>query len=158
MGVGTVEFEGGLITAHRLHFQELSIMTQMGLMPSPGAAPAQEKFTRSQRKETNMYGTIGHLRIKPGMEGQFRQLLQEQARAFEAGKIQGYLGTYAYRMDADPSDYYLAVVFSSKEAYIANANSAAQDARYRQWLPLLMGEPEWHDGEIVGDYALQGQG
>ncbi len=40
MGMDAVEFEGGLITAHRLYFQELSIMTQMGLMPSPGAAPA----------------------------------------------------------------------------------------------------------------------
>ena len=35
-----VEFESGLITAHRLYFQELSIMTRMGLMPSAGAVPA----------------------------------------------------------------------------------------------------------------------
>jgi hypothetical protein len=40
MGMDTVEFESSLITAHRLYFQELSIMTQMGLIPSPGAAPA----------------------------------------------------------------------------------------------------------------------
>jgi hypothetical protein len=44
---------------------------------------------------------------------------------------------------------------SGKEAYWANAHSSEQDARYRQWLPLLEGEPDWHDGEIVTVFALQ---
>ena len=104
-----------------------------------------------------MYGTIGRLRIKPGMEGQFRQLLQEQARAVETGQVSGFVASYVYRIDADPNEYYLAVVFSSKEAYWANAQSPEQDARYRQWLPLLEGEPEWHDGEIDVIYELQAQ-
>ena len=102
-----------------------------------------------------MYGTVGRLRIKPGMEGQFRQLLQEQARAFETGQVPGFVASYAYRMDADPNDYYVAAVFESREAYWANAQSPEQDARYRQWLPLLEGEPEWHDGEIDVIYTLQ---
>jgi quinol monooxygenase YgiN len=101
-----------------------------------------------------MYGTIGHLHIKPGMEGQFRQLLQGQAHAFETGQVAGFVASYAYRMDADQNDYYIAAVFESREAYWANAQGPEQDARYRQWLPLLDGEPEWHDGEIVGGYAL----
>ena len=103
-----------------------------------------------------MYGTIGLLHIKPGMEGQFRQLLQGQARAFETGQVAGFVASYAYRMDADPNDYYIAAVFESREAYWANAQSPEQDARYRQWLPLLEAEPEWHDGEIDVIYALQG--
>jgi quinol monooxygenase YgiN len=107
-----------------------------------------------ERKETNMYGTIGRLRIKSGMESQFRQLLQGQARAFESGQVPGFVASYGYRMDADPNDYYLAAVFESREAYWTNAQSPEQDARYRQWLPLLEGEPEWHDGEIVTGYAL----
>jgi heme-degrading monooxygenase HmoA len=102
-----------------------------------------------------MYGTIGRLRIKPGMEDQFRQLLEGQARAFESGQIPGFVASYTYRMDADPNEYYLAVVFASKETYWANAQSPEQDTRYRQWLPLLEGEPEWHDGEIV--YTMQAQ-
>ncbi len=102
-----------------------------------------------------MYGTIGHLRIKTGMEDQFRQLLQEQARAFETGQVPGFVASYAYHIDADPNEYYIAAVFESREAYWANAQSPEQDARYRQWQPLLDGEPEWHDGEITGGYALQ---
>ena len=105
-----------------------------------------------------MYGTIGRFRIKPGMEGQFRQLIEGQAPAFEVGQVPEFIASYSYRMDADPNEYYLAVVFASKEAYLANAQSPEQDARYRQWLPLLAGEPEWHDGEIVGGYVLQKSG
>ena len=105
-----------------------------------------------------MYGTIGRLRIKPGMEGQFRQLLQDQARAFETGQVAGFVASYAYRMDADPNDFFIAAVFENREAYWANAQSPEQDARYRQWLPLLDGEPEWHDGEIVTVYALKEPG
>jgi quinol monooxygenase YgiN len=104
-----------------------------------------------------MYGTVGRLRIKPGMEGQFRQLLQEQARAFETGLVPGFVASYTYSMDADPSDCYVAAVFESREAYWANAQSPEQDARYRQWLPLLEGEPEWHDGEIDVIYTRQTQ-
>jgi heme-degrading monooxygenase HmoA len=102
-----------------------------------------------------MYGTVARYRVKPGMEGQLRQLLEEQARVFEAGQVPGFVAAYAYRMDADPNDYYLAVVFESREAYGANAQSSEQDARYRQSLAVLDGAPEWHDGEIV--YALQAQ-
>jgi quinol monooxygenase YgiN len=110
-----------------------------------------------EREEANMYGTIGRFHIKPGMEAQFRQLIEEQGRAFEAGQVPGFVVSYGYRMDADLNEYYLAVVFESRETYWANAQSAEQDARYRQWLPLLAGEPAWHDGEIVGGYAQQAQ-
>ena len=102
-----------------------------------------------------MYGTVAHFPIKPGMEGQFRQLIEGQMHAFETGQVPGFVATYTYRTDADPNDFYLAVVFESREAYWANAQSPEQDARYRQWLPLLTSEPEWHDGEIVAVYALQ---
>ena len=88
------------------------------------------------------------MRIKPGMEGQFRKLIEEQAPAFEAGQVPGFVASYAYRTDTDPNDYYITVVFSSKEAYVANAQNPEQDARYRQWLPPLEGEPEWNVGEI----------
>ncbi|HET8853381.1 MAG TPA: hypothetical protein VFN02_12715 [Ktedonobacteraceae bacterium] len=54
-------------------------------------------------------------------------------------------------MDTNADDSYIAAVFESREAYLANAG---QHARYQQWLPLLDGEPEWHDGEIVGGYGL----
>jgi quinol monooxygenase YgiN len=105
-----------------------------------------------------MYGTIGRFRIKQGMEAQFRQILKSQGHPFESGQVPGFVASLAYRMDADPNEYYLAAVFESREAYLANADAPEQDARYRQWLPLLESEPEWHDGEIVSGYALQKHG
>lgn len=66
-----------------------------------------------------MYGTVARARLKPGME---KQLL-EQFLIFEAAKVPGVVATYCYRMDSDPNEYYMAVVFSSKEAYRANAES-----------------------------------
>ncbi len=96
-----------------------------------------------------MYGTIARYRIQPGMEGQFRHILEEQVHVFEAGQIPGFVAGYVYRMDADPHDYYLAVVFESREAYQALAQSPEQDARYRQLLAVLENAPEWHDGDIL---------
>ena len=70
-------------------------------------------------------------------------------KSYEALNIPGYIKTYVYRMDADPQEHYMAVVFDSKESYRKNADDPAQDARYREFLTFLEAEPEWHDGEIV---------
>lgn len=91
-----------------------------------------------------MYGTVAHMRIKPGAEGQLTQQLKE----FEGLKVPGFVMTHLYRMDSDPNEYYMAVVFDTKEAYLANARSPEQDARYQQMRALLASDPEWHDGEI----------
>src|SRR5260370_38105952 len=45
---------------------------------------------RNEREETKMYGTVGHYRVKPGMEGQ----LVEQVRVFEAASVPGTVATY----------------------------------------------------------------
>ncbi len=95
-----------------------------------------------------MYGTIAQLRLKEGREEALSALIRE----FEAADVPGAMGEFIYRMDNDPQEYYIAVMFESKEAYFANANSPEQDARYRKMLELVEGEPEWHDGEIV--YAM----
>lgn len=92
-----------------------------------------------------MYGTIAKMRIKPGAEAQ----LQNQMQEFDALAVPGHVSSTVYRMDSDPHEIYLAVVFDSRETYQANAQSPEQDARYREMLSLLEGEPEWHDGEIL---------
>ena len=96
-----------------------------------------------------MYGTVARLRLKPGMEEQFIAFDQNE----QAANIPGYVGGYVYRMDNEPDVYYLAVAFESKEAYVANATSPEQDARYREMLGFLESEPEWHDGAIVSAFA-----
>lgn len=92
-----------------------------------------------------MYGTVARIHIKPGTEERLRQQLRE----FEAAEVQGEIGEYVYRTDENPNEYYLAVIFTDKEAYMANADSPEQDARYRRLAKLFTDQPEWHDGEIV---------
>jgi heme-degrading monooxygenase HmoA len=95
-----------------------------------------------------MYGTVARMQLKPGMEAR----LMELDRQDQATGIPGHVGTYVYRLDNEPNVYYLAVAFESKDAYVANANSAEQDARYRKMRELFESDPEWHDGEIVSVY------
>lgn len=92
-----------------------------------------------------MYGTIMRGQLKPGAEPQILELVDE----FLARRVPGFVAQYTYRMDADPSVYMTAVIFESKDAYFANADSPDQDALYQQMAALFVGAPEWHDGEIV---------
>ncbi len=95
-----------------------------------------------------MYGTVARMRLKPGMEEQMRAMSEAENDL----QIPGFIGQYVYRMDNDPNEIYLAVVFDSKESYVANANSPAQNDRYQQMVDMLEGPPEWHDGEVVSMY------
>ncbi|MBI4320021.1 MAG: antibiotic biosynthesis monooxygenase [Chloroflexi bacterium] len=92
-----------------------------------------------------MYGTIARFQLKPGID---RDVLLRQLRD-DLPKIPGIVGMYLYKIDARPDEYYMAVVFESREKYWANAKSPEQDARYKKLAAFFAAEPEWHDGEIV---------
>jgi quinol monooxygenase YgiN len=92
-----------------------------------------------------MYGTVASFRIKRGAE----QHLERELREFEEAGVPGAIGMLVYRMDADPQECYMVVVFSDKAAYFANAQSAEQDRRYQRLLSFMEGPPIWHDGEIA---------
>ena len=95
-----------------------------------------------------MYGTVARMRVKPGAE----EALREHSDQTQ-GAIPGLVGEYVYRMDKEPDIYYLAVMFTDKEAYQANATSPAQHDRYVTYRDLLLEEPEWHDGEIISGFS-----
>jgi heme-degrading monooxygenase HmoA len=92
-----------------------------------------------------MYGTIWRVRLKDGGESALKALMDE----FEARHVRGFIGHYAYRLDADPNIYMSAVIFASREAYVANANTPEQQALYGRMTAVFDGEPEWFDGEIT---------
>ena len=92
-----------------------------------------------------MYGTVARMRLKAGAEPRIMDLFGQ----YETLNVRGYIGLTVYRLDEDPNELLMAVVFESKEAYRANAESPEQDARYREMLELLEREPQWQDGEIV---------
>lgn len=92
-----------------------------------------------------MYGTVAHMRVKRGAEAQFRQVVE----AYENVVVPGQVASFAYQMDRDSNEFYLAVIFESREAYHANAQHPEQHQRFMQLMQVLESEPEWNDGEIV---------
>ena len=92
-----------------------------------------------------MYGTVAHIIVKPGMEAQFRQIANE----IGMGRAPGQVAVYAFQMDRDSREYYLAAIFESREAYHANAASPEQHERFMKLMTVLEAEPEWNDGEVV---------
>ena len=92
-----------------------------------------------------MYGTVAKMRIKAGMEQKMRELTASDGMM----NIPGLVGTTVYKMDADPNVLMMAVVFTDRDAYVKNANSPEQNARYEEFVALLDGPPEWNDGEII---------
>lgn len=92
-----------------------------------------------------MYGTVARVRIKPGTAEQWTALQTE----YDDNHIDGFIASYLYRLDVDPDDHYLVVMFRDEASYRANASDPAQDARYRKMRDLLAEDPKWHDGEII---------
>lgn len=92
-----------------------------------------------------MYGTVARLHVKPGMIERF----QEMAKGFGETQAPGYLGTTIYLTNAATNELHMAVVFESKLAYEKNSDDPEQAERYSQMAEMLLGEPEWHDGEII---------
>jgi quinol monooxygenase YgiN len=97
------------------------------------------------KRGMTMYGTIARFHLKPGKEAELADLLQE----LKEEDIPGAISEYVYRMDENPNEYYLAIIFEDKDQYMANADSPEQDARYRKFRNLLEEDPDWHDGEIA---------
>lgn len=93
------------------------------------------------------YGTVAFARLKkpPGAE------LDEVSRrqTMEEQEIPGYLFEYLFQLSSDPRAIVFMAAFSSREAYVANAQAPEQDRRYRDQRALLEDDPAWHDGEII---------
>ena len=92
-----------------------------------------------------MYGTIARLRIRNDAEPKLLEVLN----AMEDRLVAGSIASYVYRLDDDPQDLMLAVLFTDRDAYVRNADDPAQDVEYRKMRELLERDPEWHDGEVI---------
>jgi hypothetical protein len=92
-----------------------------------------------------MYGTVAKLQVKSGQEAALAAHLDKYRGA---GLAQGFVASALYRADAGDA-HWLAVVFDSKEAYEANADTPEQNARYQEFRAFLEADPQWHDGEVL---------
>ncbi|MBI4234430.1 MAG: hypothetical protein HY686_08320 [Chloroflexi bacterium] len=95
-----------------------------------------------------MYGTVAHLRPKAGQERAMLALMQEWDRDRKP-KVKGAVASYVFKLDKDPRQLVMTVVFQDKASYVANASDPEQDRWYRKLRALLEADPTWEDGEIV---------
>jgi heme-degrading monooxygenase HmoA len=93
-----------------------------------------------------MYGTVAKLRIKPGSEAKLLELTKAEDMT---ANMSGFVSTTIYKLDSDPNEFIMVVLFEDKESYTKNADSPEQDARYREFVQYLEAPPEWQDGEVV---------
>lgn len=96
-----------------------------------------------------MYGTVAHMRVKHGMEAE----LSKEMAHYESLKIPGFVSTTVYRMDRDPNELYMAVAFTDKASYLANAQDPKQDERFKKMSAFLAEAPAWNDGEIIESHS-----
>jgi hypothetical protein len=74
----------------------------------------------------------------------------DELRRMETGcRPAGYIGSYVFRSDQDANELWLVVMFETKAAYMANADSPEQDEEFRRLMKYFSADPEWHDGEII---------
>ena len=90
-----------------------------------------------------MYGTVAKLKALPGA--------LEAIRVMESRRPPGFVASYVYQADADPSELWFVVLFESQADYDANAASPAQNEEYWTLRHLLAEDPQWHDGFVIFD-------
>jgi hypothetical protein len=92
-----------------------------------------------------MYGTVMVARISVSAEEVHRRA---QKWELDRGTSVGFVDRWI--MSADDGRLVMAVRFESKEKYLALADDSTQNEWWeREVMPLLVGEPEWIDGEWV---------
>ena len=84
-----------------------------------------------------MYGTVARMRAKSGA----KTPPPEQMRIFEEAHVDGAVGSYVYRMDSDPSEFYLAVIFSSKGLTSPTQTLQRKMPATASCSPIWMGRP-----------------
>jgi hypothetical protein len=99
-----------------------------------------------------MFGTIGHVRLKPGKESALNQLMDEWKQTIRP-QIPGSLLELAGTSVSRPGVTVFIALVQDETTYRALAESPDQDAWFRRMLDLAEGDIEWEDVNL--DITLQ---
>ena len=94
-----------------------------------------------------MFGTVARMKVKPGKFEEITALSEQWDR--DTSSAPGHVAMYVYQLDGKDNEYIMAVIFTDRESYFANANRPETNEFYQQYRQLLEEDPEWNDGEIV---------
>ncbi|HEX6492182.1 MAG TPA: hypothetical protein VF112_01655 [Candidatus Dormibacteraeota bacterium] len=99
-----------------------------------------------------MFGTIARWRLKPSVTD---EQLNEVLGMMRDDRPASSVAILVFRSATDPREIWVAGAFESREAYVANAATPEQNARFERIRALIDGEPEWHDGDVLFAAAEQ---
>jgi quinol monooxygenase YgiN len=94
-----------------------------------------------------MYGTVARMKVKPGELEQLQKALGDWGD--QDPKEVGAVATYVYKLDSDPNELIMAVLFKDKKTYLANADDPKTDEWFQRMRAHLESDPEWSDGEVI---------
>jgi antibiotic biosynthesis monooxygenase (ABM) superfamily enzyme len=92
-----------------------------------------------------VYGTIARFKLKKECLRDFLALGKEWDE-HERVRTAGYINSEILWEDRDAGRACLVVHFTSKDAYVKNANSPEQDRFYQRMRACMEDDPEWIDG------------
>jgi quinol monooxygenase YgiN len=93
-----------------------------------------------------VYGTIARWRLKASVT---EEQLNDVLAIMRDDRPPSSVAIIVYRSATDPREIWVAGAFESREAYVANAATPEQNARFARIRALIDGEPEWHDGNVL---------
>ena len=97
-----------------------------------------------------MYGTIFHMKVKPGPEQRVVETIEEWERERKPN-VDGALTGLLMKPDANTGELIGVAVFKDKSSYTANAGDPEQGKWLGRLRELLEADPVWEDGEFVAE-------
>ena len=91
-----------------------------------------------------MFGTIGHVRLKPGREADLAKFTQEWRQTIRP-QVPGHVLELMGSVAGDPNHQVFVALVQDEATYRALAENPAQDAWYRRKLDLADGDITWED-------------
>ena len=92
-----------------------------------------------------MYGTIARFKLKKERLRDFLALGTEWDE-HDRARAAGYINSEILWEDEEEGRFCMVVHFTSREAYVKNAQSPEQDAFYRRMRACMEADPVWIDG------------
>jgi hypothetical protein len=94
-----------------------------------------------------MFGTISHVKVKPGTEAARKALDEEWNKTMRPG-IPGSVLFFRGSPDGKPDTEVSIFLCQDRKTYFALADDPAQDAFFKRVMEHYEGEPTWEDIEV----------
>jgi quinol monooxygenase YgiN len=96
-----------------------------------------------------MFGSVFTMKPLAGKEDAVLEHMRQWERTRKP-HVAGALASYVFRSRAHPGELVGVAVFDSEANYRKNAEDPSQDTWYRGLRELLVADPAWNDGDVVG--------